>query len=56
MILVSLLICLEKDPGHLSNHNAKKLIGVSQIQAQVNAESVSEVKVTNILPLRKSMQ
>ena len=48
MILVSLPICSQKGPRHLSNHIAKKLIGVSQIKAQINAESASEVKVTNI--------
>lgn len=46
-ILVSLLIRSEKGPRHLSNNNAKKIIGVSQIQAQVNAESFS-VKAANI--------
>ena len=48
MIKVSLLIRSEKVPRHLFNQCAKKLIGVSQIQTQVNAESASEVKVTNI--------
>ena len=48
MIMVSLLIRSEKGLRHLSNQCAKKLIGVSQIQTQVNAESASEVKVTNI--------
>lgn len=48
LIMASLLIRSEKGLGHLSNQCAKKLIGVSQIQTQVNAESASEVKVTNI--------
>lgn len=48
MIMVSLLIPSEKGLRHLSNQCANKLTGVSQIQTQVNAESASEVKVTNI--------
>ena len=48
MIKVSLLIRSEKGLRHLSNQCAMKLIWVSQIQTQVNAESASEVKVTNI--------